>query len=118
MKTPMVLPWLARRAGVSDGRAEELWLAACRQAALMTGEQDTPCYWGAVQQILLDLLENERWQACALFAWPWLLMHGSLRHYCLLARRWRMSCGAAAPMLALPWSLLLTCRLAGASQPR
>ncbi len=112
MKTPMVLPWLARRAGVSDGRAEELWLAACRQAALMTGEQDTSCYWGATQQTLLELLEYEGWQDCALLAWPWLLMHHNLQHCCLLARRWR------APTLALPLLLLLACRPAGASQPQ
>ena len=57
MKTPKILPWLARRTGVSDERAEDLWRAACQQATALTGERDGPCYWGAAVQTLLDLLE-------------------------------------------------------------
>jgi hypothetical protein len=78
MKLPMVLPWLAHRAGVSDSRAEALWQQATRQAELMTGERSSSCYWGAALQILLDLLEQERLTTYPLFAWPWLLMRGSV----------------------------------------
>lgn len=60
MKTAKMLPWLARRAAVSDHRAEALWLSACGQAASATGEHDNACYWGAAKENLLDLLEGER----------------------------------------------------------
>lgn len=95
MNTPMILPWLARRAGVSDGRAEVLWQAACRQVALTTGERDGSRYWGAVQQLLLDALARERWRAYPPFAWPLLLMQSSLDGYLRLATRWRASIIAA-----------------------
>ncbi|MBN8447399.1 MAG: hypothetical protein J0M13_00025 [Candidatus Accumulibacter sp.] len=88
MKLPMVLPWLAHRAGVSDSRAEALWQQATCQAELMTGERGSSCYWGAALQILLDLLEQERLTTYPLFAWPWLLMRGSVRHWSWLARHW------------------------------
>ncbi|MBL8406809.1 MAG: hypothetical protein JNJ81_03255 [Candidatus Accumulibacter sp.] len=88
MKTPMILPWLAGRAGVSDSRAEELWRVACREAALLTGERDSSPYWGMAQQILLALLEQERWQAYPLLVWPWLLMQGGLQRWSVLTRRW------------------------------
>ena len=88
MKLPMVLPWLAHRAGVSDSRAEALWQQATRQAELMAGERSSSCYWGAALQILLDLLEQERLTTFPLFAWPWLLMRGSVGHWPWLVRCW------------------------------
>lgn len=88
MKTPMILPWLARRAGVSDHRAELLWRAACRQAALRTGERDGSCYWGAAQQILLNRLAMERWQRAPLLAWPRLFLQDSVERWSLLAKGW------------------------------
>ena len=88
MKRPMVLPWLAHRAGVSERRAEALGQHATCQAELMTGERGSSCYWGAALQILLDLLEQERLATSPLFAWPWLLMRGSVRHWSWLARHW------------------------------
>jgi len=42
MKTSMILPWLASRAGVSDRRAEELWRVACPQAEEFAGEREEP----------------------------------------------------------------------------
>ncbi len=98
MNAPMILPWLARRAGVSDARAELLWHAACRQVALMTGERDGSRYWGAVQQLLLDMLATERWRAHPPLAWPWLLMESSLDGYSRLATRWRASMLAITAM--------------------
>ena len=88
MKTPKILPWLARRTGVSDERAEDLWRAACQQATALTGERDGPCYWGAAVQTLLDLLEAERWKAGTVFVWPWLLLPYGIEQWSLLARRW------------------------------
>lgn len=88
MKPPMVLPWLARRAGVSTGRAEMLWPAACRQAAQITGERDGSLYWGAAVQIMLRLLQEERWQTHPLLTWPWLFMQGGVEHWSRLAKDW------------------------------
>ncbi len=87
MKTPKILPWLARRAGVSDSRAELLWRAACLQAASMTGEQDSSRYWGAAQERLLDLLACERWRTHPPFAWPWLLAQTALEGYSRMVTR-------------------------------
>lgn len=88
MRTPKILPWLARRAAVSDSRAAVLWDEACRQAASLTGERDTSCYWGAAQQNLLYLLEKERWRSSPPMVWPWLLLHDGLASWSRLARRW------------------------------
>lgn len=90
MKTPMILPWLARRTGVSDSRAEDLWRIACRQAEWFTGERDGSSYWGMVLQILLILLEQERWQAYPLLVWPRLLMQRGLQRWFLLTQHWRL----------------------------
>ena len=88
MKTPKILPWLARRAGVSDSRAELLWRAACLQAASTTGEQDGSHYWGEVQVRLLDLLARERWRNHPPLTWPWLLAQSALEGYSRLATGW------------------------------
>jgi hypothetical protein len=88
MKTPMILPWLASRAGVSDHRAAALWRVACRQAALLTGERDSSRYWGATQQILLNRLAMQRWQSVPPIAWPRLVVQDSLEYWSRLARHW------------------------------
>ncbi len=88
MRMPKILPWLARRATVSDSRAAVLWDEACRQAAAVTGERDTSCYWGAAQQNLLYLLEKERWRSNPPLVWPWLLLHDGLECWSRLAKRW------------------------------
>ena len=87
MKTPKALPWLARRAGVSDSRAELLWRAACLQAVSMTGEHDGPRYWDAARERLLDLLARERWRSHPPFAWPWLLAQTALEGYSRIISR-------------------------------
>ena len=90
MKTAMIpkmLPWLARRADVSDQRAEALWRTACRQAALTTGEQDGSRYWGVALQNLLDSLTLERWHTHPLLAWPWLLMRDRFEHCAALTQK-------------------------------
>lgn len=59
MKTPKLLPWLARKHGVTETRAAQLWTAALRHAHLKTGEIDTPAYWGAASDRWHALLEAE-----------------------------------------------------------
>lgn len=58
-KRPMILPWLARKAGISGHRAEVLWHAAQRYAALNTGETETPAYWKEAMDRLLELIAAE-----------------------------------------------------------
>lgn len=58
-KAPKILPWLARKAGISDHRAEILWHAAQRYAALRTGATDTPEYWTVSMDRLLELAAAE-----------------------------------------------------------
>jgi hypothetical protein len=59
MKTPMILPWLARKAGISDERAEVLWHKALRHATLKTGWVNTPDYWRVANEKLLELMDQE-----------------------------------------------------------
>ena len=59
MKTPMILPWLARKAGVSDARAEKLWADALRYATVKTGWVGTSEYWRVAVERVVELLERE-----------------------------------------------------------
>lgn len=59
MKLPKMLPWLARRAGVSDERAAELWAEAIRHATLKTGWVGTPEYWRVAVDRVVELLDAE-----------------------------------------------------------
>lgn len=58
-KRPKMLPWLARKAGISERRADVLWHAAQRYAALNTGETETPAYWKEAMDRLLELIAAE-----------------------------------------------------------
>ena len=73
VRAPKILPWLAHKAGISDRRAEILWKAAERHAALHTGEVDTPAYWKASMDRLLELIAAESLREdAASFGWrPW-----------------------------------------------
>lgn len=68
--TPKLLPWLAHKAGISERRAEILWHAAQRHAAHATGETETPAYWQAAMDRLLELVAAERLREdAASFGW-------------------------------------------------
>jgi hypothetical protein len=71
-KAPMILPWLAHKAGIDDRRAETLWHAALRHAAHAHAE-NAPEYWQAAMARLQDLIEAEsRKEDVASFGWrPW-----------------------------------------------
>jgi|PlaIllAssembly_1097288.scaffolds.fasta_scaffold549060_1 maltooligosyltrehalose synthase len=64
MKTPKILPWLARRHGVSEERAEALWAEAIRHATARTGWVGTSEYWKAAMDRLTVLLEREARSQC------------------------------------------------------
>lgn len=56
---PKLLPWLARRAGVSDALAERLWRRATQEARAISGAADTSEYYAMSVDRLLNLLEVE-----------------------------------------------------------
>lgn len=58
-RQPKMLPWLAKKAGISEHRAEVLWRAAQRHAALVTGQTETPAYWKEAMDRLLELIAAE-----------------------------------------------------------
>lgn len=60
MKTPKFLPWIARRAGVPEARAEELWADALLFATERTGPIETSDYWKTTNNRWLALIESER----------------------------------------------------------
>ncbi|MCX9155838.1 hypothetical protein OPU71_06815 [Niveibacterium sp. 24ML] len=62
MNTPMYLPWLARKAGISDERAQELWREALCHATDTSGWVGGPEYWAAANARLLELTDIERRQ--------------------------------------------------------
>ncbi|MBS3935782.1 MAG: hypothetical protein KGZ43_06390 [Sulfuritalea sp.] len=67
---PMILPWLAHKAGIPERRAEILWHAAQRHAAHATGETETPAYWQAAMDRLLELVAAESLREdAASFGW-------------------------------------------------
>lgn len=68
--TPKILPWLARKADIPMHRAEILWHRACRHAAHATAEMDSPAYWAAAVDRLLELVAAERLREdAASFGW-------------------------------------------------
>jgi len=60
MKTPKLLPWYARKAGVSIDRADELWREAVRDAAETAGWVGNTEYCGEAMYGFIDRLEHER----------------------------------------------------------
>lgn len=69
-RQPKMLPWLARKAGITEHRAEVLWRAAERHAAFVTGETETSVYWKTAMDRLLELIAAEALREdAASFGW-------------------------------------------------
>ena len=61
---PKLLPWMARKAGISDSLAEKLWRRAVGDAAEMAGTASGPDFHRLAIERFIDLLEDEyrqRW---------------------------------------------------------
>jgi hypothetical protein len=74
VRAPMILPWFAHKAGISERRAEALWASALKYADHHGGEYASPAYWQVAMDRLRELiaLESER-EDQASFGWrPWL----------------------------------------------
>lgn len=94
MKSPMILPWIAHRAGISDERAEELWREALCHATEKTGWVGTSEYWEVAEQRLLKLVKREK-QACCLptpqIGWMVRLQSRFARLPMLAAQSWSLA---------------------------
>lgn len=71
-KSPMLLPWLAKKAGIDERRADVLWHDACRYAAHRAAPESSAYFKLAIDR-LLELVAAESLRAdAASFGWrPW-----------------------------------------------
>ena len=103
--TPMLLPWLARKAGISEQRATALWFKSERWAARQAAVGSSAYYKLAVDRLLeLTATESLREDAAS-FGWrPWaraqarcwaISMQAAQQSSALVARAWRLIGSAA-----------------------
>lgn len=59
MKAPKILPWIARKAGISDELALKLWRRAVSEAEYLTGKSEGSEYWGLAVERFLAIVEDE-----------------------------------------------------------
>ncbi len=59
MKAPKILPWIAKKAGISEELALKLWRRAAGEAEHLTGRHDGSEYWGLAVERFLSLVEDE-----------------------------------------------------------
>ena len=59
MKAPKILPWIAKKAGISDELALKLWRRANSEAEYLTGKSEGSEYWGLTIERFLSIVEDE-----------------------------------------------------------
>jgi hypothetical protein len=59
MNAPKILPWIARKAGISDELALKLWRRAVSEAEYLTGKAEGSQYWGLTVERFLAIVEDE-----------------------------------------------------------
>lgn len=59
MKSPKILPWIARRAGISDALALKLWRRAAGEAEEICGCCDSSDYFELAIERFIHLVEDE-----------------------------------------------------------
>ena len=59
MKAPKLLPWIAKKAGISEELALKIWRRALSEAEYLTGKADGAEYWGLCIERFLGLIEDE-----------------------------------------------------------
>lgn len=64
-RAPKILPWLARKAGISDDRAQAMWYEAVCYAKQKTGSAENSNYSRIVMERLRTLVEQEKVAALA-----------------------------------------------------
>lgn len=59
MSAPKILPWIARKAGISDELALKLWRRAVSEAEHLTGQSSGAEYYGLAVERFLAVVEDE-----------------------------------------------------------
>ena len=59
MQAPKILPWIAKKAGISEELALKLWRRALSEAELITGKAQGSDYWGLAVKRFLSIVEEE-----------------------------------------------------------
>ncbi|MCG2576391.1 hypothetical protein LZ012_05220 [Dechloromonas sp. XY25] len=59
MNPPKILPWVARKAGISDELALKLWRRAVSEAEYLTGKAEGSEFWGLSVERFLAIVEDE-----------------------------------------------------------
>ena len=59
MNAPMILPRIARKAGIRDELALKLWRRAVSEAEYLTGKAEGTEYWGLAVERFLNIVEEE-----------------------------------------------------------
>ena len=59
MKSPKILPWIARKAGISEELALKLWRRAVGEAEFLTGQSEGSEFWGLAIERFLSIVEDE-----------------------------------------------------------
>lgn len=63
MNAPKTLPWIARKAGISDELALKLWRRALSETEYLLGKTEGSEYWKMAVERFLEIVEDEN--ACA-----------------------------------------------------
>ena len=98
--TPKMLPWLARKAGISDRRARTLWFDAERWAERQSARGSSAYYKLAVDRLLALVAAESLREDASSFGWrPWaraqarfwaLSMQVAHQGSAVTARGWRL----------------------------
>lgn len=59
MKSPKILPWIAKKAGISEALALKLWRRAVSEAEYLTGKAEGSEFWGLAVERFLSIVEDE-----------------------------------------------------------
>lgn len=59
MRAPKILPWVARKAGISDELALKLWRRAAGEAETLAGSHDGSDFFRLAVERFIDLVEAE-----------------------------------------------------------
>lgn len=99
-ETPKLLPWLARKAGISERRARSLWFNAERWAERHADGGSSAYYKLAIDRLLEGVAAESLREDAASFGWrPWaraqvcfwsLSMHAAQKAAVITTRGWRL----------------------------
>lgn len=59
MKAPKILPWVAKKAGISEELALKLWRRAVSEAEFLTGESEGSRFWSLAAERFQAIVDDE-----------------------------------------------------------